>query len=176
MRWVASRVNLGIRHDEGSVSSFGCFTLGEKALWTNWTGDLVGFGAGLGTLENKNLFPLPGMHTQSVSRATCSSVTIPTAISWVPSMDLFDVLYIFRSVVFYILVLTGVLAKLWKAIIDSSCLSVRRNKSAPTGWIFMKLIFHFFLNFYVCTLRLNTIEVHYSPTNAQVIVLKKKQY
>jgi hypothetical protein len=39
-----------------------------------------------------------------------------------------------------------------------------------------KLFFFTFLKifFYICTVHLDTIKVYYSPTNAQVIVLKKQ--
>jgi len=37
---------------------------------------------------------------------------------------------------------------------------------------YTKLVCRFFFNFYICTVHLDTITVCYSPTNAQVIVLK----
>ena len=37
---------------------------------------------------------------------------------------------------------------------------------------FLNCLLSFFFNFYICTVRLDTIKVYYSPTNAQVIDLK----
>jgi hypothetical protein len=57
---------------ERSASCSGCFTPGERAPGTHWTGGWVGSRAGLDDVENGKFLPLPGLEIQPLGRPASS--------------------------------------------------------------------------------------------------------
>jgi hypothetical protein len=73
-------VTSALAGDEWSASRPDCLTPGERASGIHWIGGWVDPRAGLGDVEKRKLFTLPGLEFQPLCRPARKPVAMPTEL------------------------------------------------------------------------------------------------